>query len=172
MTAPSEPRLKITYATLRNDNDQLHASFDAGLETARGELGGTHGIFIDGEWRPAKETFEKRSPIDGSLVGHFAKGTREDVCDAIAAARAAAPGWAGTPWRERVSIMRRLADQGNTVLVIEHNLDIIKCADYVIDLGPEGGSGGGRIIASGTVEKVALEEQSSTGQFLRKVIFA
>jgi excinuclease ABC subunit A len=49
-------------------------------------------------------------------------------------------------------------------------LDVIKCADYVIDLGPEGGSGGGKIIASGTVEKVAREEKSATGQFLRKII--
>ena len=89
---PQEPRLKITYATLRNDNEQLHANYDAGLATARGELGGTHGLFINGEWRKAGETFEKRSPIDGSLVGLFAKGTRKDVRDAVAAARAAAPG--------------------------------------------------------------------------------
>jgi excinuclease ABC subunit A len=61
---------------------------------------------------------------------------------------------------------------GNTMVVIEHNLDIIKSADYVIDLGPEGGSGGGEIIASGTVEEVAQEEKSSTGQFLRKIIFS
>jgi 1-pyrroline-5-carboxylate dehydrogenase len=110
MTATSEPRLKITYATLRNDNEQLHASYDAGLAIARGELGGTHGVFINGEWRPTKETFEKRSPIDGAIVGQFARGTRADVRAAIAAAHAAAPGWAGTPWRERVAIMRRMAD--------------------------------------------------------------
>jgi hypothetical protein len=76
MTATSEPRLKITYATLRNDNEQLHASYDAGLAVARAELGGTHGVFINGEWRAAAEHFEKRSPIDGVLVGRFAKGTR------------------------------------------------------------------------------------------------
>ena len=69
-----------------------------------------------------------------------------------------------------LDVLMRLVDMGNTMVVIEHNLDIIKCADYVIDLGPEGGSGGGKIIASGTVEKVAQEEQSSTGQFLRKFI--
>ena len=69
-----------------------------------------------------------------------------------------------------LDVLMRLVDMGNTMVVIEHNLDIIKCADYVIDLGPEGGSGGGRIIASGTVEKVAQAEQSATGQFLRKVI--
>jgi len=64
----------------------------------------------------------------------------------------------------------RLVDMGNTMVVIEHNLDIIKCADYVIDLGPEGGSGGGRIVASGTVGKVAHDENSVTGRFLRKVL--
>jgi excinuclease ABC subunit A len=69
-----------------------------------------------------------------------------------------------------LDVLMRLVDMGNTMVVIEHNLDIIKCADYVIDLGPVGGSGGGKIIASGTVEKVAQEEQSSTGHFLRKFI--
>jgi excinuclease ABC subunit A len=69
-----------------------------------------------------------------------------------------------------LDVLIRLVDMGNTMVVIEHNLDVIKCADYVIDLGPEGGSGGGQIIASGTVEKVAREEKSATGQFLRKII--
>jgi len=69
-----------------------------------------------------------------------------------------------------LDVLIRLVDMGNTMVVIEHNLDVIKCADYVIDLGPEGGSGGGKIIASGTVEKVAWEEKSTTGQFLRKLI--
>jgi len=69
-----------------------------------------------------------------------------------------------------LDVLIRLVDMGNTMVVIEHNLDVIKCADYVIDLGPEGGSGGGKIIASGTVEKVAREEKSATGQFLRKLI--
>jgi excinuclease ABC subunit A len=69
-----------------------------------------------------------------------------------------------------LDVLIRLVDMGNTMVVIEHNLDVIKCADYVIDLGPEGGSGGGKIIASGTVEKVAQEEKSATGQFLRKII--
>jgi excinuclease ABC subunit A len=69
-----------------------------------------------------------------------------------------------------LDVLIRLVDMGNTMVVIEHNLDIIKCADYVIDLGPEGGSGGGRIIASGTVEDVAQEEKSATGQFLKKII--
>ncbi len=69
-----------------------------------------------------------------------------------------------------LDVLMRLVDMGNTMVVIEHNLDVIKCADYVIDLGPEGGSGGGSIISSGTVEKVAHDDHSITGQFLREVI--
>jgi len=69
-----------------------------------------------------------------------------------------------------LDVLMRLVDMGNTMVVIEHNLDVIKCADYVIDLGPEGGNGGGRIISSGTVEKVAHDENSVTGRFLRQVI--
>jgi 1-pyrroline-5-carboxylate dehydrogenase len=110
MTATSEPRLKITYATMRNDNEQLHAQYDAGLAKANAELGADHGIFIHGKWRTGPEYFEKRSPIDGRLVGRFTKGTVADAREAIAAARAAAPGWARTPWTERVAIMRRVAD--------------------------------------------------------------
>ncbi|MBP7763616.1 MAG: excinuclease ABC subunit UvrA [Deltaproteobacteria bacterium] len=69
-----------------------------------------------------------------------------------------------------LDVLMRLVDMGNTMVVIEHNLDIIKSADHVIDLGPEGGPGGGRIVASGTVEEVAQNEQSYTGQFLKKIL--
>ena len=69
-----------------------------------------------------------------------------------------------------LDVLLRLVDMGNTVLVIEHNLDVIKCADHIIDLGPEGGPGGGRIVSSGTPEEVARTEESFTGQFLRKVL--
>ena len=69
-----------------------------------------------------------------------------------------------------LDILQRLADGGNTVLVIEHNLDVIKCADYIVDLGPEGGDEGGRLVFSGTPEECALCEQSYTGQFLRRVL--
>src|SRR5438876_1002847 len=65
-----------------------------------------------------------------------------------------------------LDVLMKLVDQGNTVVVIEHNLDVIKSADYVIDLGPDGGAGGGRIIAEGTPEEVARNEQSATGRFL------
>jgi excinuclease ABC subunit A len=69
-----------------------------------------------------------------------------------------------------MEVLMRLVDMGNTVLVIEHNLDVIKSADHIIDLGPEGGPGGGRIIASGTPEEVSRIKHSYTGQFLRKVL--
>ena len=71
-----------------------------------------------------------------------------------------------------LEVLQRLVDQGNTVVVIEHNLDVIKCADWVIDLGPEGGAGGGRLIATGTPEEVAATPGSHTGEFLRPVLLA
>ncbi|TMG77907.1 MAG: excinuclease ABC subunit UvrA [Betaproteobacteria bacterium] len=69
-----------------------------------------------------------------------------------------------------LTVLHRLRDAGNTVVVIEHNLDVIKTADWIIDLGPEGGDGGGRIIAQGTPEDVAAAGTSSTGQYLRNVV--
>lgn len=69
-----------------------------------------------------------------------------------------------------LSILERLRDAGNTVIVIEHNLDVIKVADYIVDLGPEGGDGGGTIIANGTPEEVAKVKESYTGQFLDKIL--
>ena len=69
-----------------------------------------------------------------------------------------------------LTILQRIVDNGDTVLVIEHNLDVIKVADYIIDLGPEGGDGGGTVIATGTPEEVAKNESSFTGQFLKKVL--
>ena len=71
-----------------------------------------------------------------------------------------------------IEVLQKLVDAGNTVVVIEHNLDLIKTADYIIDLGPEGGSNGGRIVAQGTPEQVAQTEGSYTGQYLKKVLKA
>jgi excinuclease ABC subunit A len=69
-----------------------------------------------------------------------------------------------------LEVLGRLADSGNTIIVIEHNLDVIKTADYVIDLGPEGGDRGGTLVAKGTPEEVAAATASYTGQFLREVL--
>lgn len=69
-----------------------------------------------------------------------------------------------------VEILRRLSDGGNTVVVIEHNLDVIKTADYIIDMGPEGGDGGGCVIAKGTPEEICKVEQSYTGKYLKPLL--
>jgi len=69
-----------------------------------------------------------------------------------------------------LEVLERLVNAGNTIVIIEHNLDVIKTADYLIDLGPEGGDRGGEIIATGTPEEVASVTRSYTGQFLRKML--
>jgi excinuclease ABC subunit A len=69
-----------------------------------------------------------------------------------------------------LSVLHKLRDQGNTVVVIEHNLDVIKTADWILDLGPEGGAGGGTIVATGTPEDVAKVKKSHTGAFLKKML--
>ena len=72
--------------------------------------------------------------------------------------------------RKLLSVLQKLADQGNTLVVIEHNLEVLKCADWLIDLGPEGGEGGGEVVASGTPEDVARAAQSYTGQCLKSLL--
>ena len=67
-----------------------------------------------------------------------------------------------------LSVLNRLVDRGNTILVIEHNMDVIKVADYVIDIGPEGGGGGGTVVGSGTPEDIAKLKESFTGMFLKE----
>ena len=66
--------------------------------------------------------------------------------------------------------MRRLSGDGNTVIVIEHNLDVIKTADYIIDIGPEGGDKGGTVVASGTPEEIAANEKSYTGKYIAAIL--
>ena len=69
-----------------------------------------------------------------------------------------------------LEVLNKLVDKGNTVVLIEHNMDIIKCSDYIIDIGPEGGLGGGKIVAKGTPEEVANNPKSHTGKYLKKVL--
>ena len=69
-----------------------------------------------------------------------------------------------------VEILQKLTEGGNTVVVIEHNLDVIKTADYIIDIGPEGGDGGGTVIAKGTPEEVAANPASYTGKYIKKML--
>ena len=73
-------------------------------------------------------------------------------------------------WHKLTEILRRLACDGNTVIVIEHNLDVIKTADYIIDIGPEGGDKGGTVIACGTPEEVAENEKSYTGKYIGAIL--
>jgi excinuclease ABC subunit A len=72
--------------------------------------------------------------------------------------------------RKLLEVLNGLVDKGNTVVVIEHNLDVIKSADWVIDLGPEGGSGGGEVLATGTPEQIAEAPESHTGRFLAEIL--
>ena len=72
--------------------------------------------------------------------------------------------------KKLIEVLQRLVDHGDTVIVIEHNLDVIKCADYIIDMGPEGGNEGGTIVCQGTPEQVAACEESYTGQYLKPLL--
>ena len=72
--------------------------------------------------------------------------------------------------KKLIEILQKLVDAGNTVMVIEHNLDLIKSVDYVIDIGPEGGVGGGKVVAKGTPEQVADAKGTHTGKYLKKIL--
>ena len=74
--------------------------------------------------------------------------------------------------KKLLEVLQRIVDNGDTVIVIEHNLDVIKSADYIIDLGPEGGDEGGTIVACGTPEQIAKNEQSYTGKYLKRLLEA
>ena len=69
-----------------------------------------------------------------------------------------------------ITVLKRIVNNGDTVLVIEHNMDVIKVADYIIDLGPDGGYRGGNIVATGTPEEISKCEKSYTGQYLKKIL--
>ena len=102
---------KITYTSTPEQVESMHTAFDAALEQVRGELGQTYPLLIAGNERAGGDTFEVRSPIDSQIViGRFAAGTKVDVDDAVAAAKAAFPAWAQRPWQDRVAMMRRAAE--------------------------------------------------------------
>ena len=72
--------------------------------------------------------------------------------------------------RKLLEILQKLVDGGNSMIIIEHNLEVIKCADWIIDMGPEGGQGGGRVVVAGTPEDVAKNSESQTGKYLQKLL--
>ncbi|HJW21630.1 MAG TPA: aldehyde dehydrogenase family protein, partial [Candidatus Limnocylindrales bacterium] len=146
MTTETQPkgRFKITYATLRNDNEELHALYEAGVEQSRAKLGGHYRNYIDGQWVDGSAgTFEVRSPIDGEiLVGTFAKGDRADTKRAIASARKAQVAWRHLPWQERVALVKRAGD-----LISERQM--VYSADMAYEVGKS------RLEALGEVEEAA-----------------
>jgi 1-pyrroline-5-carboxylate dehydrogenase len=144
MTVESKPRIKITYATLRNDNEALHALYDAGVKESEAGLGKHHQNYIDGQWvNGSAGTFEVRSPIDSNiLMGTFEKGDRDDVQRAIAAARKAYPAWRNTPWERRLEILGKAAE-----LISERQMK------YGADMAYEVGKN--RLEALGEVEEAA-----------------
>jgi 1-pyrroline-5-carboxylate dehydrogenase len=111
---------RITYATMKADNEDLQRAYDHGIETAKSWLGQRHPFYVSGEAREGEGWFEERSPIDRDIVvGEFAQASRQDVKDAIASAKAASPEWSATPWRERVALLRKVAD-----LISERNFEL------------------------------------------------
>lgn len=106
----AEQGFRITYATMSADNEELHRLYEQGVEIARSWLGQRHPLFVNGQPREGSGFKEARSPIDGTVIGEFAQGTREDVRDAVVAAKSAFHAWADRPWQERVEIIRRAAD--------------------------------------------------------------
>ncbi len=106
-----ERRFKVTYSTLASPDPELHARYDRAVADFRADMGHTYPLFTNGEERYTDKTFAKTSPTDTSMVmAHFQMGTAQDANDAVAAAKAAFPGWRDTPWQERVAILRRAAD--------------------------------------------------------------
>jgi 1-pyrroline-5-carboxylate dehydrogenase len=141
--ATTTPRMKITYATLSADNEELQAAFDAAVERARGELGHSYPMLIGAEQRHGATEFEDRSPIDSEIVvSRFPVGTRQDVGDAIAAARTAFPAWRDLGWRKRLELIRRAAD-----LISERQFDY--AALMALEVGKN------RLEALGDVEETA-----------------
>src|SRR6266536_2607654 len=111
-------KFRVTYATLSADNEDLHAAYEQGVATARSWLGQTFPTYVNGEARDDGAVFELVSPNDHSLkLASFHAATERDIQDAVTSARAAAPAWAETPWRERVAVLRLAAGPSGAALV-------------------------------------------------------
>ena len=157
------PRLFLTYMSIEEANEffaaipaisrHLQTLVDVGLGYVR--LGQPAPTLSGGEAQRVKLASELQKRQTGRTVYVLDEPTTglhfEDV-------------------RKLLGVLGKLVDAGNTVIVIEHNLDVIKTADWVIDMGPEGGSGGGTVVATGTPEEVAEVPESHTGRFLQHVL--
>ena len=135
-------------------------------------------FYTDFDAAKAEEMLQKLDIDPSSPLKTLSKGTREKVQLIMVMSRRArvyildepTTGLHAADVHKLIEVLQRLVDAGNTVLVIEHNLDVIKVADYIVDLGPEGGSGGGQIVACGTPEQIAACPESFTGQYLKKML--
>ena len=103
-------KFRVTYATMSADNEELHKGYDEGIEQAKAELGKTIPVVVNGKERPGEGAYELESPIDGTLLAHISQATRQDVLDAIEAAKGAAITWDRLGWRKRVEIIQKAAD--------------------------------------------------------------
>jgi 1-pyrroline-5-carboxylate dehydrogenase len=143
MTTEEKPRIKITYATLRADNEDLHTGFEEAVARVRAGFGEHYRNYVDGQWRDGEGTFEVRTPIDRDLLmATGATGTTKDIDDAVAAARRAQPAWAATPWQERLKLLRRAAD-----IISDRLMDTAALMSYEV--------GKNRIESLGEVEESA-----------------
>ncbi|HEX5695434.1 MAG TPA: aldehyde dehydrogenase family protein, partial [Acidimicrobiia bacterium] len=103
--------MKITYATMSADNEELNSSFETALEKVRPRLGQTHGVIVNGEERTERDLYEEVSPIDSAIViGRYAQATIADVDDAVEAAKSFAAEWEGWGWERRRDLMLHAAD--------------------------------------------------------------
>lgn len=143
----------LFFSNIHKIRDKLQTLHDVGLDYIK--LGQSSTTLSGGEAQRVKLASELQKKATGKTVFILDEPTT---------------GLHSHDVKKLLSVLQRIVDNGDTVLIIEHNLDIIKCADYVIDLGPEGGDGGGTIVATGTPEKVSKVKESYTGQYLKKVL--
>jgi len=141
------------FSAIPKIRNKLRTLFDVGLSYVR--LGQPATTLSGGEAQRIKLARELSKRATGSTLYVLDEPTTGLHFDDVA---------------KLLSVLNRLVDTGNTVVVIEHNLDVIKSSDYIIDLGPEGGDEGGKIVATGKPEKIAACNESYTGQFLKKVL--
>ena len=146
-------RTLFPYTTLFRSRDKLQVLYDVGLGYI--ELGQSATTLSGGEAQRVKLASELQKKPTGKTMFVLDEPTTGLHMDDVL---------------KLIRIINRIVDNGDSVVVIEHNLDVIKCADHIIDLGPDGGDNGGQVIATGTPEEVSQIKDSYTGVYLKKVL--